>query len=223
MRRTRLALMSAGLGVVAALAWSCATKTVAPPPPADTGPVADSPANAVKRFEWAMNHKSSETVRGLLAADFLFIGAAMDSAGNASRDSLGGRGWFVDALAALDSASTQVTCYMDENPISVADPRPGRDPRFHKLVRSSLDLVVRDAENRFQVTGGLLFIVTRGDSATIPAELEARGVQADSTRWWFDGLEDETLPGAGAPAGTEASRNWTFGALLKLHHSLVAR
>ena len=228
MRHARLIPLAAALAAVAAGTWSCATKTVAPTP-ADTTPTANSPANAVKVFEWAMNHKSSETIRGLLTDDFMLIGTATDSAGNPSRGPLHGPGWFLDALAAMDSASTMVTCLMDANPVSLVDSRPGKAPKFHKQVRSSFDLRVRTAGgDGFGVTGNLLFFVTRGDSAAIPAELKSRGVRPDSSRWWFDRLEDETLamaalPAATLPAATEPSRNWTFAALLELFYALVAQ
>jgi hypothetical protein len=226
MRHNRLILLLATLGVVAVVGAGCATKTVAPLP-ADTAPLANSPANAVKRFEWAMNHKSAETIRDMLTDDFVLISASMDSAGNPGRDTLGtgtgSRTWFSDALAAMDSASSVVTCLMDAQPTPFPDARPGKNPRFHAQVRSSFDLRVDVGGDRFGVTGNLLVFVTRGDSASIPAELQARGVRPDSTQWWFEHMEDETFSGANLPSATQPSRNWTFAALLELFHALRAR
>ena len=112
---------------------------------------------------------------------------------------------------------------MDANPISFADTRPGKDPKYHKQVRTSFDLSVRTEGNLFEVSGNLLFFAVRGDSAAIPAELRARGVGPDSTRWWFERMDDETLSGGALPAATEGFRYWTFAALLQLFHSLFAR
>jgi hypothetical protein len=54
-----------------------------------------------------------------------------------------------------------------------------------------------DSGNSVEVTGNALFFLTRGDSAQIPPELIARGLRPDSTRWWMDRMEDETLAGQG--------------------------
>ena len=200
------------LAVTAALAASCATTTVAPPAP-DTAPAPSSPANTVRRFEWAFNHKDAAMVRDLLTDDFLFISAGTDSAGNPSRVPHTG-GWFVAALAAMMDSSTTVSLVLDENLIPFPDSRPGREPRFHKQLRSSIDLRIFGTAN-FEITGNALFFLTRGDSAAIPKELISRGVKPDSTTWWIDRFEDETLGVPGAPADTNPSRNISFGWLLE--------
>jgi hypothetical protein len=47
-------------------------------------------------------------------------------------------------------------------------------------------------------------------------------VKPDSTQWWLDRMEDETLAGAGVSYPARPSRNNTFGGLLEYFHSLVA-
>jgi hypothetical protein len=107
---------------------------------------------------------------------------------------------------------------MDQNPISFPDTRPGKDPRWHKWVRTSVNLKVRiDSGNTVEVTGNALFFVTRGDSAAIPAELRSRGAKPDSARWWIDRWEDETLSGTGAPSATNPTRNNTLFRILELY------
>jgi hypothetical protein len=67
--------------------------------------------------------------------------------------------------------------------------------------------------------GHLLCYVTRGDSAMTPGDLVARGVHSDSTRWWIDRIEDETI-GVSARPGfhTTPARVFTFGEILRLWH-----
>lgn len=211
-------LLAAGL-VLSALE-GCATRTVTPEP-IDQPPAASSSAGAVQRFAWAMNHKDPETIRGLLTDDFLFVSAGLDSAGNPGR--IGhDRTWMSEALAALLDSSSSVSLVLDQNLIPFPDSRPGRDPRFHKQIRTSIQLTVRDSTN-IDVGGNALFFVTRGDSAAIPRELVSQSVKADSTTWWIDRMEDETLASQRTPAATDPSRQITLSVVLEYYYSLLTR
>jgi hypothetical protein len=189
MRRTRLLPIAAALAMAAGLACGCATTIVAP---LESPPAATSASGAVQRFAWGFNHKDVDVVRGLLTDDFGFVTAGSDSAGNPSRLPRD-RPWFLVALAALADSSSTVSLAVDRVLAAFPDARSGKDPRVHKQVRSSVDVSVRfrDVSGNVEVTGNLLFFLTRGDSASIPAEQRARGVKPDSTRWWVDRLEDE--------------------------------
>jgi hypothetical protein len=221
MRRTRLITIAAALGIAAALAVGCATTTVAPPP-VDGSPAASSPAGAVQRFAWGFNHKDVDVVGGLFTDDFQLISAGTDSAGNPTRNPTGDRPWFLVALAALRDSSSAVSFVLDRFPLPFPDTRPGKDPRVHKQIRSSVDAKVLFPGGGVEVTGSLLFFLTRGDSAAIPPELAARGTKPDSTRWWIDRLEDETLGDSVYP-GPTPTKSITFVALLGYFHSHIAR
>ena len=222
MRRTRRFTIAAALGMGTALAVGCSTKIVAPPP-VDEPPAASSPAGAVQRFAWGFNHKDVEVVSGLLTDDFQFISVATDSAGNPSRVPYD-RSWFLVALAALRDSSSTVSFIVDQNLMPFPDSRVGKNPAFHKQVRSSVHVSVRlkAPDGSVDITGNLLFFLTRGDSAAIPQELIDRGVKPDSTRWWLDRMEDETLAGAGVSYAAQPSKRNTFAALLEYFRSLVA-
>jgi len=222
MRRTRRFTIAAALGMGTALAVGCSTKIVAPPP-VDEPPAASSPAGAVQRFAWGFNHKDVEVVSGLLSDDFQFISAGTDSAGNPSRVPYD-RSWFVVALAALRDSSSTVSLDVDQNLVPFPDTRVGKDPRFHKQVRTSVNGSVRfaDPSRMVEITGNLLFFLTRGDSAAIPQQLISGGVGPDSTRWWVDRMEDETLARGGVSYAAQPSKRNTFAALLEYFHSLVA-
>ena len=222
MRRTRRFTIAAALGMSTALAVGCSTEIVAPPP-LDEPPAASSPSGAVQRFAWGFNHKDVEVVSGLLTDDFQFISAVTDSAGNQTREQRGDRSWFLVALAALRDSASTVSFAMDQNLVPFPDSRVGKNPAFHEQVRSSVHVSVRfkAPDGNVEITGNLLFFLTRGDSAAIPQELIGRGVGPDSTRWWMDRMEDETLAGGGVVSATQPSKKNTFAGLLEYFHSLV--
>jgi hypothetical protein len=221
MRRTCRFTIAAALGMGTALAVGCSTKIVAPPP-VDEPPAASSPAGAVQRFAWGFNHKDVEVVRGLLTDDFQFISAGTDSAGNPSR-APHDRSWFLVALAALRDSTSTVSFIVDQNLVPSPDTRAGKVSKYHVQIRTSVHASVRftDPNGNVEITGNLLFFLTRGDSAAIPQELIDRGAKPDSTRWWLDRMEDETVAGAGVSYAARPSRNNTFGGLLEYFHSLV--
>jgi hypothetical protein len=180
------------------------------PPPADVAPVASTPAGAVQRLAWACDHQDVHVVRGLLSDDFLAVTAALDSAGSGARDSLSTRGGELARLLLLlegPPRPASVRLLFDANLAPFDDNRPGKNPRWHKQIRTSVELVVVDSSSQHTryVSGHALFYLTRGDSALIPPDQSAVGVLPDSSRWWLAGWEDETI-GAGGSAVSNATR-----------------
>jgi hypothetical protein len=205
----------------------CSHSTIATAPPADTPPAATSPSGAVKRFEWAMEQGDVNTITGLVAEDFQLYSAGVDSAGTPTRTGPQDRAWFLAAISAmLDGVPGlygpgKVSLRLDQNLIAFPDTRSGHSPRVHKQLRTAIDLIVRDASARssYEVAGSLVVFVTRGDSAAIPPGLLARGVKADSTTWWFSGLEDDTIAGPEPPL---PSKGLSFAQLLERYHDHLA-
>ena len=197
----------AGLTILAVAGlFSCACdigRTVAP---VEVAPVASTPAGAVQRLGWAFNHRDIEIVAGLLTDDFVFQCAELDSAGNTPGDTVVTCDSLLAALRSLFlgvpgvSSPARVSLTFDQNLVPFPDTRVGRNARLHKTIRTSFDLVVDDptAQRTWEVTGHALFFLTRGDSAAVPADQKASGARADSTRWWIDRWEDETIGTAGA-------------------------
>jgi len=166
-------------------------------------PTPNSPQNAVKLFEWCWVNRGVDEYRELFTDDYVFISAATDSAGNPSRDIQARRDDEVQTAENMFIGSSdhppaeQITLLFDKNLVPFPDSRQGRDSKWHKQIRTSVNLNVRiDTGNTVEVTGSALFFLTRGDSASIPKELIARGFKPDSLRWWIDRWEDETLGGA---------------------------
>jgi hypothetical protein len=198
------------------------TKTVAPS--AGTGPAPDSPANAVHRIEWTWNRLDPSAL-DLVTEDFVFALAEGDSAGQPWHGSPWTRAVEVAALTRMFDTTAavprmrQLTLQLDRTMIALPDPRPGKNNKWHRTIRSHVDLTAKlDISGGLDVwivTGNALFFLVRGDSAAIPPELFARGVRPDSTRWWVERWEDETLSG-GAALRPEPARNLTLGMLKSL-------
>jgi len=187
--------------------------------------VADSPANAVRVLESAMNTRDVDAIAGLLTGDFQFVTASTDSVGSTAPSVPWTRDTFLATLQGLlvgtadRPPAEQVSLTFDQNLVPFPDTRPGRNPKWHEQVRTSVNFKVRvDSGSTIEVTGGALFFLTRGDSAQIPQDLVVRGLRSDSTRWWMDHFEDETLSGAGlsSPRSTNPSKNMTLGQVLSL-------
>jgi hypothetical protein len=53
----------------------------------------------------------------------------------------------------------------------------------------------------------------------IPADLVARGFKPDSTAWWFDRYEDETIGVGGAPSATDPAQGFSLTQLLEIYYS----
>jgi len=172
--------------------------TVAPSP--------TTPENAVRLFQWCWVNRGVEEYKELFTDDYTFQSATIDSAGNQSRE-VTRRNDEIDVatnmfIGTVDKPPAQkITLDFDRNLVPFADQRPGKNPRWHKEVRTSVALnVTVDEGNSYQVSGHALFFLTRGDSAAIPQELKDRGFKPDSLRWWIDRWEDETIEGAGLVA-----------------------
>ena len=207
MRRTAPALAAAGLLVTLAGCFNPFSPEVLSQRVTSTAPTPNSPQNAVKLFEWCWVNRGVDEYRELFTDDYVFISAGTDSAGNQSREIQARRDDEVQTAenmfigSAERAPAEQITLLFDKNLVPFPDSRPGKNSKWHKQIRTSVDLKVRiDSGNTVEVTGNALFFLTRGDSAAIPQELINRGFKPDSLRWWIDRWEDETLAGPGLQA-----------------------
>jgi hypothetical protein len=211
MRRIAAGLLGLGLLVTLAGCFNPFSPEVLSQRVTSAAPTPNTPQNAVKLFEWCWVNRGVDEYRELFTDDYVFISAGTDSAGNPSREIQARRDDEVQTAenmfigSAEKSPAEQITLLFDKNLIAFPDSRQGKNPIWHKQIRTSVDLKVRiDSGNSVEVTGNALFFLTRGDSAAIPAELKARGFGPDSLRWWIDRWEDETLGGSGVQAARSA-------------------
>ena len=192
---------------VAGSGCSESSKTLAPIV-RPTGPAPSSPAGVIRLFEWCWENRAIDEYETIFTDDFRFLFATGDSAGNAYRDAPWTR---EDELACArrlfvgdtdHAPASDIQLDFDRTLIALNDDRPGKDPGWHRSIRTKVNLKVtidRGAGPEVnEVNGYAKFYVVRGDSAAIPPELAARGFQPDPNRWWIERWEDETLP----PGGT---------------------
>ncbi len=219
--------------VLAALAGCSTEEHVTGPsrshPTIVSAPVADSPEYAVRLFQWGWNHRDLESFRRVLPGDFRFVFALADSSGNRFTNDPLGREEMLTILSGIFtgggrcSPASSVVLLFDPVLRPIDDSRPGRNPRWHKGILTSVDLTLKleDGEE-YRVSGNARFFLVRGDSAVIPPDLAAEGVGPDSTRWYIQQWNDETLQGAGAlsravPAKSQPARQTTWGSILALY------
>lgn len=181
-------------------------------------PAPNTAANVIRLFEWCWKNRGIKEYEEIFTDDYRFVFAQGDSAGNAYRDAPYTRedelrsaaGLFVGTLD--HEAASDIQLDLDKTLIALNDDRPGKDPGWHRSIRTKVNLKVtidRGAGPEVnEVNGYAKFYVVRGDSAAIPPELAARGFQPDPNRWWIERWEDETLPAGGtavAPGVESAS------------------
>ena len=166
----------------------------------EPAPTPNTPRNVLELFRWCWENRAIEEYREVFTDDYSFQFAQLDTAGNAFRD----RPWtredemisatnlFVGGSAA-EAPADRITLDFTNTLREFPDSRPGKDPKWHKEFRIEVNLRVSRGGSTLEVRGPGLFFVVRGDSAAIPEELEARGFQPDSNRWYIERWEDETV------------------------------
>ena len=206
--------------------------------PAPSPPAPSSPRGVVDLFQWSMDNRNLPHFEELFTSDFQFAFALTDSAGNGYRSTpftrndilIAAHNLFVGGSATEPPASS-ISLIFDGNPQVSDDLRPGMNPKWHQDVEVNFTLTINMTDgSATRITGGVLCFVARGDSAAIPQDLLARGIKADSTRWFIGRIEDQTNWGAGqvrsardaapapaSPAATLPSHKMTLGLLLVLY------
>jgi len=194
-------------------------------------PQPNSPQTAVRLFQWGWNYRDVGAISAVLSQDFRFVFALGDSAGNQFPDHSIGREEMLTCLGNLfvgggtAPPARSIVLVFDSTLRPVADSRPGMNPRWHKEIVTSVDLTVKTEDDQeYRILGNARFFVVRGDSALVPSE---SGVGPDSTRWYIDQLNDETLQGFNGalarvlPAMPQPSRNHTWGELLAIYYQSI--
>jgi hypothetical protein len=220
--------LAAGLLLVLALLGGCSKHhgVTAPPATRAQPPTPSSPEAVVRLLEWSWNHRDTLGIYQLLADDFRFQFARGDSAGNPFRDQPLGRDEMLCMVRHLfvgggtRPPATSIVLNFDPTLYPQADSRPGKNPRWHREIVTGVYLITRTDEEGWDIQGSARFFVVRGDSAAIPPELAARGFRPDSTRWYLEQWNDETMSRRGSralPAGALPSKNITWGQVLCLY------
>src|SRR2546422_8953248 len=145
-RPPQLALAVACLWAFAAAGCFRSSTRVRVPPV--VAPAAASPQHAVDLLRWCWEHRAVSDYRGLFADDYRF-GFPADSAGNPVRvreltreeELAAATNLFAKGTATLPPAR-RIAVVFDPNLIARPDSRPGREPRWHREVVTTCNLMV---------------------------------------------------------------------------------
>jgi len=205
-------IRAVAVAALAAVLAGCTTQIVLPvAPQPDVAPAPATPATALARLSWSWKHRALEPCRDLFTCDYEFVFAPGDTNGARFQD----RPWtrpdeldFARHLFETGSATAPPASYvaldMGSDPAMLADDRPGKDPGWHRRIDTPFVAVVETPGREFRVLGFESFYFVRGDSACIPQELQNRGYQPDSTRWWIEHWEEYVA--ASAPVSPSIPR-----------------
>ncbi len=200
---------------------------VVQPPPAP-----DSPIGIVRLYEWCWNSRDPQVYRELFTEDYLFAFGLTDEAGNAFRDRALNRDEELEISenifvrgSATEPPPISISLTFEDNMTAQSDSRPGKNRKWHKEIAAQTTLRLEQPD--LEVTGITRIFAVRGDSALIPDELFDRGFRPDSTRWYIERIEDETVDAAGVVAGstttaalaTNPERKATWGMVRALYYS----
>jgi hypothetical protein len=229
--RPRAICNAAIVAAVSLTLGGCSRHTTAPQALVSHWPTPDHPVNAIVALQWAWNHKDPDLYSTLFTADYTFKFAELDSAGHAFRD----KPWIrEDELAfaehlfvggSSEPPADRITVEITNPLRDFDDHRSGKNPVWHREMRVEVNLFIIVGGNQMEIRGPGLFYLVRGDSAAVPQDLAVRGWRPDSTRWWIERWEDETLaPGAPRavqrrtrPADTQPTHMISIGAIKGLY------
>ena len=182
------------------------------PAPSPTGP-----REVVQLFKWCWENRNISYYHEIFTEDYRFAFSLVDSAGEFYRttpwtredEMISAQNLFVGGSASEPPASN-ITLIFAGDLKATQDFRPGKEEPWHQQIQiPNLTLTVTKTDGSgLQVTGGALFYLVRGDSATIPQELKDKGFGPDVNRWYIERWEDQTTatnsPNAVAPGSWRA-------------------
>ena len=161
-------------------------------------PEPSSAVGVLRLYEWCWNHRDPDVYRELFTEDYQFQFATTDTAGNSYRDRALNREEELDIAANIfvrgnstTPPPSSISLVFDPNLVALPDGRRGKDGRVHKEIAAQT--LLRFEDPAYEINGTTRFFVVRGDSALLPQELIDRGFRRDSTRWYIERVEDETL------------------------------
>lgn len=200
-RRFRAAAMrSAWIAIALAIAvggcGKSSKKTTQPPPSGPPNP--NSPVNAVLLLQYAVQHRDTTLYKSLFPTSYAFSFAPGDTA--ATNAFPGTWGYLEEREFATHLFDTGSSGGAGASSITMPfsgrladEPVPGRNATYHRRVSALFVLTIQKLDTSSeQIVGGSTFFLVRGDSVTLPADLVAGGVQANSGRWFVEGWKDET-------------------------------
>lgn len=209
------------LGPSTAALDGCSNRHVLPNQVASEWQSPSSPSAAVDSLIACWERLDGEHYPELLAADFVF---------HLEADTILWRPLWADlrradeieaARAILSGTATQPAAssidIVRRNGLEVVpDPRSGKSPTFHRVLRAYYDFILRTPDYVFEVNTELVFYAVRADSAAIPDG--APTAAPDTSRWYVERW-DEMGPLVAGPSGLHAptDRPWTWADIKNIY------
>ena len=182
-----------GIVLAAAIALGSCSKSDRLTGPLNTAPVANTPQAAVRRLEWAFDHRDARMLGALLTPQAEFTALVNGTDGpieevwSRERLLMSVGGLFAGTPTGAQAAHS-IELDLEPELIALPDPRFGSDPSLDRVVRVMAHLRVTHAEGGVSdVVGRFQIGLTRGGGVgTVP-----------SARWKIRDLMDETVLGGG--------------------------
>ena len=156
----------------------------------DDPPAPDGPGGVVNLLKWCWNHRDAQRYRDLFTADYEFVPSAPDLPW--------GRDAELNAVTALfgpgtgtQAGATSIVLDFLGNPQPGTCHFPDRAFPLHQQLMALVTMHINRSDGSALDVGGVtLLYLVRGDVAAIPAEMQARGIGPDSTRWYVERWDD---------------------------------
>ena len=165
-------------------------------------PVPSTPAGVLRLLAWCYNNRNAVIYQELFTEDYRFVFNAQDSSGNqytdatpwTRKDEINSATNLFEGGSESQSPASSIFLQFDNRFLVYPDTRRGKNGIWHKIITTTVLLNIRTADgNATDITGAAIFYLARGDSARIPQELKDRGFDRDSSRWYIERWEDETV------------------------------
>ncbi len=166
---------------------------------ASNAPVPSTPENCLLLLRWCWMNRAPDVYEEVFTDDYEFQFGALDSTGNQYRDRPYLREDEIISFRNLcngggsEPPATSINLTFDPTLRKSPDTRPGHRNKWHWTILTNVALTVRTENQSYETQGKGLYFFVRGDSARIPLALQQRGFVPDSTRWWVDRWEDQTV------------------------------
>ncbi len=179
---------------------------------ASTAPSPTSPENTLRLLQWCWTNRAPDLYEEIFTDDYEFVFGATDSTGQAYRDGILHREDEIISFRNLcngggsEPPATSISLTFDPTLRKNLDSRPGHRNKWHWTILTTVALTVRTESQSYETQGRGLYFFVRGDSAAIPPALAQRGFLPDSTRWWVDRWEDQTVSTGGGLLATALAK-----------------
>ncbi len=172
---------------------------------AEARPSPLSPTGVIQLWQWAYRHRDINAYKELFTADYTFVFATLDPAGEQYKgtpwtrdDELASTTHLFVGGSATEEPATSITLDFGNELSAIPERLPSDSTGlYHMSVSVEVVLDVQRPSSSLQVKGNAVLHVVRGDIAKIPKDLN---LQPDPLRWYIWEWDDYTNQGSSPQA-----------------------